>query len=58
MDFLRVFWDAAVELDPKASSLHEADRFPDASPEALEQLFDNSDFVEIEMTLGSRYEFS
>lgn len=35
MEFLRCFWDAAVELDPAAAELDEAARFPLCRPEAL-----------------------
>lgn len=39
MEFLRYFWDAAVELDAGAASLHEGVRFPICRPEALRQLW-------------------
>lgn len=39
MELMRHFWDAAVELDPGASSLDEGVRFPSCRPEALEKLF-------------------
>jgi trans-aconitate methyltransferase len=39
MDFLRIFWDAAVALDPAARSLHEGARFPLCKPEALRSAF-------------------
>jgi hypothetical protein len=39
MEFLRIFWDAAVELDPAARSLHEGSRFPLCRPEALHSAF-------------------
>lgn len=39
MELMRQFWDAAVELDPKAASLDEGVRFPLCQPEALEKLF-------------------
>lgn len=39
MEFLRCFWDAAVELDPAAAELDEAARFPLCRPEALEEAF-------------------
>lgn len=50
MDFLRHFWDAAVELDPKASNLHEGNRFPDANAEVLKDLFESAGFVETVIT--------
>jgi len=48
MDFLRHFWDAAVELKPGALSLHESRRFPDSNTDALKRLFENAGFVDIE----------
>jgi len=44
MDFLRYFWDVAVELDPKASGLHEAVRYADANAETLKGLFAEAGF--------------
>jgi SAM-dependent methyltransferase len=39
MEFIRRFWDAAVELDPAAAELDEGARFPICRPEPLERLF-------------------
>ena len=39
MELMRLFWDAAVELDPDAAHLDEGLRFPLCRPEALERLF-------------------
>jgi SAM-dependent methyltransferase len=39
MELMRVFWDAAVELDPVSAKLDEGLRFPLCRPEALEELF-------------------
>jgi len=39
MDFLRIFWDAAVSLDPSAVLLDEGRRFPLCHPERLEAAF-------------------
>jgi SAM-dependent methyltransferase len=39
MQMMRVFWDAAAELDPGAKSLHEAVRFPLCRPAPLAELF-------------------
>jgi SAM-dependent methyltransferase len=39
MELIRLFWDAAVELDPDASKLDEGVRFPLCRPAALETLF-------------------
>jgi len=48
MDFLRHFWDAAVELKPEALSLHESRRFSDCNAGVLKELFENGDFESIE----------
>jgi hypothetical protein len=50
MDFLRYFWDAAVELDPKVLNIHECNRFLDANAEILEDLFENAGLVETVIT--------
>jgi SAM-dependent methyltransferase len=42
MQLLRVFWDAAVELDPGAAELDEGRRFPIAQRKALTALFTQS----------------
>lgn len=39
MQFLRVFWDEAVALDPSAANLDEGRRFPLCHPTSLAQLF-------------------
>jgi SAM-dependent methyltransferase len=39
MEFLRLFWDEAVAMDPRASALHEGSRFPLCEPSALASLF-------------------
>jgi len=48
MDFLRHFWDTAVEIKPEAMNLHESERFPDSNAVALKRLFENAGFVDIE----------
>jgi ubiquinone/menaquinone biosynthesis C-methylase UbiE len=50
MDFLKHFWDAAVEIKPEALNLHESKRFPDSNADALKKLFENTGFVDIETT--------
>jgi SAM-dependent methyltransferase len=50
MEFMRYFWDQAVELDPGAASLHEGVRFPVCRPDALERLFAGADLAEVEVT--------
>lgn len=44
MQFLRRFWDAAVELDPAARQYDEGKRFPICSPSALEAAFRDAGF--------------
>jgi SAM-dependent methyltransferase len=39
MQFLRVFWDEAIAVDPSATNLDEALRFPLCRPDALAELF-------------------
>jgi ubiquinone/menaquinone biosynthesis C-methylase UbiE len=48
MDFLRHFWDSAVELKPEASNFHESRRFHNSNADELKRLFENSGFVDIE----------
>lgn len=50
MDFLRHFWDAAVEIKPAALILHESNRFQGSNADALKQLFENAGFVDIKTT--------
>ena len=42
MQFLRIFWDEAVALDPSAAQLDEGRRFPLCRPDALIQLFEQA----------------
>jgi SAM-dependent methyltransferase len=39
MEFLRIFWEEAAALDPSASDLDEARRFPICRPDRLAELF-------------------
>jgi SAM-dependent methyltransferase len=39
MEFLRLFWDEAVALDPTARDMDEGVRFPMCRPDALESIF-------------------
>ena len=48
MEFLNIFWDAAVELDPAISSLHEGRRFPDSNAEQLIETFKRAGISNIE----------
>ena len=50
MDFLRHFWDCAVELNPGARNLDEGIRFPDCTPDALEKSFQSAGFENIKTT--------
>ena len=49
MDLMRLFWDAAVELDPRAAKMDEGVRFPLCRPEALERLFAGARLEAIEV---------
>ncbi len=42
MEFLRIFWDAAIELNPAAQPLDEAARFPICQPDRLADLFEEA----------------
>jgi SAM-dependent methyltransferase len=42
MEFLRVFWDEVIALDPAARELDEGARFPVCRPDALESVFDDA----------------
>lgn len=48
MQFLRVFWDEAVALDPSAARLDEGRRFPLCRPDALIQLFEQAGIDSVE----------
>lgn len=50
MGFLRHFWDAAVDLDPDAAKLDEANRFPICRPDALRSAFDAAGFEDVHDT--------
>ena len=49
MEFMRFFWDAAVELDPNAAKLDEGVRFPLCRLEALERLFAGAGLKDVEV---------
>ena len=49
MELMRVFWDAAVELDPAAAKLDEGPRFPLCRPEALQKLFEGAGLQGVEV---------
>ena len=48
MELMRYFWDATVELDPAASKLVEAIRFPICQPLALLTLFEEAGLRDVE----------
>lgn len=50
MELMRMFWDAAVELDPAAARLDEGARFPLCRPEPLEKLFAGAGLTGVEVT--------
>jgi ubiquinone/menaquinone biosynthesis C-methylase UbiE len=47
--FIRVFWDAAVSLNPAARELDEGVRFPNCHPEALRSLFESAGLDAVEV---------
>lgn len=49
MELMRIFWDAAVELDPGAAKLDEGARFPLCRPDALERLFASAGLQEVDV---------
>jgi SAM-dependent methyltransferase len=49
MEFMRHFWDAAVELNPDAAKLDEGLRFPLCRPEALAELFIGAGLTRVEV---------
>ena len=50
MQFMRHFWDAAVELNPSADGLDQGNRFPLCNPERLTKLFDGAGLHRIQTT--------
>jgi len=50
MRMMRVFWDAAVELDPSAASLDEGSRFVVCKPDALASCFSTADLKDVSVT--------
>jgi SAM-dependent methyltransferase len=50
MELMRLFWDAAVELDPDAARMDEGVRFPLCRPEALAALFSGAGLAGVEVT--------
>jgi SAM-dependent methyltransferase len=50
MELMRIFWDAAVELNPAAAKLDEGFRFPLCHPDALYTLFINAGLTSVTTT--------
>jgi SAM-dependent methyltransferase len=50
MELMRVFWDAAIALDPAAAKLDEGVRFPLCRPEPLAELFTAAGLQSVEVT--------
>ncbi len=49
MELLRIFWDAAVALDPDAASFDEGVRFPLCRPEPLRELFERAGLARVDV---------
>jgi ubiquinone/menaquinone biosynthesis C-methylase UbiE len=47
MQFLRHFWDAAIEVESDAREMDEGTRFPICTPENLSRLFRNAGLVDV-----------
>jgi hypothetical protein len=50
MELMRLFWNAAVELNPRAANMDEGVRFPTCRPEPLKKLFADAGLQEVEVT--------
>jgi trans-aconitate methyltransferase len=50
MELIRLFWDAAVALDPAAARMDEGPRFPLCRPDALAQLLAGAGLGRVEVT--------
>jgi SAM-dependent methyltransferase len=48
MEFLRIFWEEAVALDPRAVTLNEAQRFPLCQTSALASLFRTAGLAQVD----------
>jgi SAM-dependent methyltransferase len=48
MQFLRIFWEVAAELDPRAAELDEGQRFPLCRRDALVDLLERENFEAVE----------
>jgi SAM-dependent methyltransferase len=50
MQLIRMFWDAAIALDPGVAELDEARRFPLCDPRPLRGLFESAGLAAVEVT--------
>jgi SAM-dependent methyltransferase len=50
MELMRRFWDAAIELNPRAHTLDERERFPLCAPDALTHAFTAAKLRDVEVT--------
>lgn len=50
MRMMRIFWDAALALDPAAGDLDEGARFPICRPTALRACFEAAGFADVEVS--------
>jgi SAM-dependent methyltransferase len=50
MELMRLFWDAAVSIDPDAAKLDQGVRFPLCRPQALAELFAGTGLGRVEVT--------
>jgi SAM-dependent methyltransferase len=48
MDLLRIFWDAAIRVDPGAAKFDEGPRFPVCNGGNLKNIFENAGFSDVE----------
>ncbi len=49
MEMLRLFWDAAMELDPAVSAYHESFRFTESDEGSLRKIFKDNDLQNIDL---------
>jgi len=49
MEFLRYFWDAAIEVDEKAKTLDEGVRFPICNPDKLKDAFEQAGLSNVQV---------
>jgi len=47
MDMIRLFWNAAVDLDPAAEAADEGRRFPLCHPDPLRELFQGAGLADV-----------